>query len=112
MKALSDVPILAKAGVKLSKRERNLELARKLYSTNGKHIIRKVIEIALQDGHPKQLEALKLCIDRVAPVSYFEKTGGAAGKPLVQVIVSQSHGVEVKEIEGETYDHEGTQRDK
>ena len=33
----------------------------------------KVIEIALNDEHPHQLVALKMCLDRTLPVSMFEK---------------------------------------
>jgi hypothetical protein len=33
----------------------------------------KVIEIALNDEHPGQMAALKMCIDRTLPVSMFEK---------------------------------------
>ena len=33
----------------------------------------KVIEIALNDEHPHQLVALKMCLDRPLPVSLFEK---------------------------------------
>jgi hypothetical protein len=32
-----------------------------------------VIEIALNDEHPHQLVALKMCLDRTLPVSMFEK---------------------------------------
>jgi hypothetical protein len=32
-----------------------------------------VIEIALNDDHPHQLVALKMCLDTTLPVSMFEK---------------------------------------
>ena len=32
-----------------------------------------MIEIALNDEHPGQMAALKMCIDRTLPVSMFEK---------------------------------------
>ena len=35
--------------------------------------IQKVIEIALNDEHPGQMAALKMCIDRTLPISMFEK---------------------------------------
>jgi hypothetical protein len=31
------------------------------------------VEIALNDDHPGQMAALKMCIDRTLPVSMFEK---------------------------------------
>jgi hypothetical protein len=36
-------------------------------------VAQKVIEIALNDDHPHQLVALKMCLDRTLPVSLFEK---------------------------------------
>jgi len=32
-----------------------------------------VIQIALNDEHPGQMAALKMCLDRTLPVSMFEK---------------------------------------
>jgi hypothetical protein len=36
-------------------------------------VAQKVIEIALNDEHPHQLVALKMCLDRTLPISMFEK---------------------------------------
>jgi hypothetical protein len=36
-------------------------------------VAQKVIEIALNDDHPHQLVALKMCLDRTLPISMFEK---------------------------------------
>jgi hypothetical protein len=57
------------------------EFKARLLSTSGERVINKVIEVALTDGHPGQVAALKMCMDRVLPVSMFEKegTGGAKG---------------------------------
>jgi hypothetical protein len=41
--------------------------------SGGKDVAQKVIEIALNDEHPHQLVALKMCLDRTLPVSLFEK---------------------------------------
>ena len=41
--------------------------------SGGKDVAQKVIEIALNDDHPHQLVALKMCLDRTLPVSLFEK---------------------------------------
>jgi len=41
--------------------------------SGGKDVAQKVIEIALNDEHPHQLVALKMCLDRTLPVSMFEK---------------------------------------
>lgn len=57
------------------------EFKARLLSTSGERVINKVIEVALTDGHPGQVAALKMCMDRVLPVSMFEKdsAGGAKG---------------------------------
>ena len=41
--------------------------------SGGKDVAQKVIEIALNDEHPGQMAALKMCIDRTLPISMFEK---------------------------------------
>jgi hypothetical protein len=57
------------------------ELKARLLATSGERVINKVIEVAMTDGHPGQVAALKMCMDRVLPVSMFEKdtAGGAKG---------------------------------
>ena len=49
------------------------ELKARLLSTTGDRVINKVVEIAMTDGHPVQGAALKMCLDRVLPLSLFEK---------------------------------------
>jgi hypothetical protein len=49
------------------------ELKQILLSEDGQSIVRKAIEIALNDGHPSQAAMIKLCMDRTLPVSLFEK---------------------------------------
>jgi hypothetical protein len=41
--------------------------------SGGKDVAQKVIDIALNDDHPGQMAALKMCIDRTLPISMFEK---------------------------------------
>lgn len=41
--------------------------------SGGKDVANKVIQIALNDEHPGQMAALKMCLDRTLPVSMFEK---------------------------------------
>jgi len=57
------------------------ELKARLLATTGDRMINKVVEIAMTDGHPGQMAAMKMCLDRVLPVSMFEKdaTGSAKG---------------------------------
>lgn len=49
------------------------ELKEILIKSGGKHVVEKVIQIALNDNHPGQMAALKMCIDRTLPTSMFEK---------------------------------------
>lgn len=49
------------------------EFKARLLATAGDKVINKVIQIAQQDDHPGQMAALKMCIDRILPLSLFEK---------------------------------------
>ena len=49
------------------------ELKARLMATAGNKVIDTVIRIALNDDHPSQLAALKMCLDRQLPLSMFEK---------------------------------------
>lgn len=53
--------------------QRLKELKELMIRSGGKDVAQKVIEIALNDGHPGQMAALKMCIDRTLPISMFEK---------------------------------------
>jgi hypothetical protein len=66
-----------------------------------------VIEIALNDEHPHQLVALKMCLDRTLPVSLFEKDKsqrsavtinitGLGQEPIVVDSAEQPEDVEAK----------------
>lgn len=49
------------------------ELKELMIRSGGKDVAEKVIQIALNDEHPGQMVALKMCLDRTLPVSMFEK---------------------------------------
>lgn len=50
-------------------------------------VIRKTFEIAMDDNHPGQMAALKMCADRILPVSLFEpKKGG--NRTAVQINIT------------------------
>lgn len=69
-------------------KSRILDLAHKLYSSNGESILRKIIDIALEDGNPNQMQALKLCADRIAPVSFFEDVARQSGGNQINIQVN------------------------
>jgi hypothetical protein len=53
--------------------QRIKELKELMIRSGGKDVAEKVIQIALNDDHPGQMTALKMCMDRTLPVSMFEK---------------------------------------
>jgi hypothetical protein len=58
------------------------ELKARLLATSGERMINKVVEIAMTDGHPGQMAAMKLCLERVLPVSMFEKDSSGSSKGI------------------------------
>ena len=64
------------------------ELRARLLSTTGDKVINKVVEIAMTDGHPVQGAALKMCLDRVLPLSYFEKTKDGSSTPQISINIT------------------------
>ena len=49
------------------------ELKSLLINSAGSNVLNKAVEIALNDEHPSQGAMIKLCMDRMLPVSMFEK---------------------------------------
>ena len=88
------------------------EFKARLLATAGDRIIDKIIHVALDDEHPGQMAALKMCADRVLPVSYFEKDKTTGGKSAVSITITGVGGettiVGGESPEGEVYDHEDT----
>ncbi len=88
------------------------EFKERLLATKGNYIIDKVVQIALDDKHPNQIAALKMCIDRALPLSYFEKHGNSKGHIQINIVNAteeqptidiQSTDVEdVEDIDAET----------
>ena len=77
------------------------ELKARLLATTGDKVINKIVEIAMTDGHPVQGAALKMCIDRVLPLSYFDKDKqGSNSMPQISINISgiTSPAVEANEV--------------
>ena len=53
------------------------EFHARLLTTKGDHIIETIIKKALDPTDKDQAAMLKMCADRLLPLSYFEKSGGA-----------------------------------
>ena len=64
------------------------EFKARLLATSGDKLINKIITIALDDEHPGQMAALKMCMDRVLPLSYFDKDKNTTGKASVNITIS------------------------
>ena len=66
-----------------------------MLATSGDKVINKVIQIALEDGHPVQSAALKMCMDRVLPVSYFDKKNESGGRNAVSITITGVGGTTI-----------------
>ena len=63
-----------KIGTKAGDRQRmKLFKNQLLKERNGAQIVEKALQIAMDDEHPNQVAALKMCMDRILPVSMFEE---------------------------------------
>lgn len=87
------------------------EFKARLLATAGDRVIDKIIHVALDDEHPGQMAALKMCMDRVLPMSYFDKDKAGMGKSQVSITITGVSGETTivgsnNEQEGEVYDHE------
>jgi hypothetical protein len=63
------------------------EFKARLLATAGDSVITKIIQTALEDGHPAQGAMLKFCGERLLPLSSFEaKSGG--GTPQISINIT------------------------
>jgi hypothetical protein len=84
--------------------QRLKELKELMIRSGGKDVAQKVIEIALNDDHPHQLVALKMCLDRTLPISMFEKDKSQRSAVTINItglgqeptIIEQPEDVEAK----------------
>ena len=88
------------------------EFHARLLATSGETVINTIIKKALDDEDKDQVACLKMCIDRVLPMSYFEK-GKDAGRGNVSIQISMvgdakaeviDEEKEVTDVEFETVD--------
>ena len=61
------------------------EFHARLLATNGDKVIQTVIKKALDDGDKDQVACLKMCVDRLLPMSYFEKSKGGSGGVNIRI---------------------------
>lgn len=86
--AITRKPAKKPVSTVVGKKQRMEEFREMLLSpVTGEHVIRKTIEIALNDEHPGQLSALKMCMDRMLPTSLFDEKKDN-GRVAVQITIS------------------------
>jgi hypothetical protein len=65
--------------------QRMRELKDLMIRSGGKDVAQKLIDIALNDNHPAQITAIKMCIDRTLPISMFEKDKTQRGAVTINI---------------------------
>ena len=65
--------------------QRIRELKELMIRSGGTNVAEKVIQIALDDNHPGQMLALKMCLDRTLPVSMFDKEKGQRSAVTINI---------------------------
>jgi len=84
--------------------------ARMLASPKSKKVLDSILDAALNDDHKNQAAAWKLLMDRMLPISYFEKDKEHGGRPAVSITIS---GIgEAKVTEDNIIDAEVIEDDK
>ena len=84
------------------------EFTASLLLTHSNAIIRKIVHKALDDNDKDQIAALKMCVDRMLPVSYFEDKGPASGAKAITINITGVNDKPVEMIEHEPVDVETT----
>ena len=81
--------------------QRIKELKDLLINSAGSNVVHKAVEIAMNDDHPAQAAMIKLCMDRMLPVSMFEKEGKSRSAVTINItgIGEISHTPETIEAE-------------
>lgn len=82
------------------------EFKARLLGTAGDKIIRTLIEKALDPNDKDQIAALKMCVDRVLPMSAFDPKAGNGTTPQISINITglTSPSVEADVIEMGTVD--------
>jgi hypothetical protein len=73
---------------------------RMLNSPKSAKVLEKVYEVALSDGHPGQMAAMKLVLDRIVPQSAFDVSkSGNGGVPQISINISSLGAPTVETVE-------------
>jgi hypothetical protein len=83
--------------------------ARMLASPKSRKVLDSILDAALNDDHKNQAAAWKLLMDRMLPISYFEKDKEGGSRPSVSITISGIGEAKVTEndiIDAEVIDDE------
>lgn len=69
-------------------------LTHELINKKAENVVKKVLAIALDDKHPKQMDALKMCFDRLAPMSVFERAAEAKRNTGIEININVVGGTD------------------
>jgi hypothetical protein len=77
-----------KVGTDAGNKQRMTEFKERLLNTAvGTNIIKQIIDIATDSTHVGQMAALKMCIDRILPMSLFEEKKGGGERTAVTITI-------------------------
>jgi hypothetical protein len=79
------------------------EFHARLLATSGETVINTIIKKALDNEDKDQVACLKMCIDRVLPMSYFEK-GKDAGRGSVNIQISMLSDAKAEVLDQADYE--------
>ena len=79
------------------------EFHARLLATSGETVINTIIKKALDNEDKDQVACLKMCIDRVLPMSYFEK-GKDAGRGNVNIQISMLSDAKAEVVDDIEYE--------
>jgi len=79
--------------------------ARLLASPKSRKVLDSILNAALDDDNKNQAAAWKLLVDRLMPLSYFDKDKASGGRSAVNITITGVGG-EVTPIGGEVIEHE------
>ena len=81
------------------------EFYARLLSTSGEKVIETVLRKAMDDTDKDQVACLKMCIDRLLPLSHFEKDkAGRSNAIQVQIVTTGAPQIAARETEQIDYE--------
>ena len=87
------------------RKARAQEILSEMLTKKSKAIVQRIMDKALNDEDEDQMACLKLCVDRMIPVSYFEKEKSGNKGVTIQIVgVGQTTIQEDDIIDGEVID--------